>query len=125
MTVRFELPLHVNFEWGMNRVYSGDHWSIRKQQAAQVHILVKAAIRKQCRNVPVFGSPVTVRIRYNSRLDIDNHGYITKLIIDGMKGLLIKDDDKRYVRELIQCFHTLDKQKIIVEVWDEKGEWFR
>lgn len=31
-------------------------------------------------------------LSYNSRLDIDNHGYLSKLIIDGLKGYLLEDD---------------------------------
>lgn len=125
MTYRFELPMQIRSEWGMNRVYSGDHWSVRKRQATQVHLMVRSAIWKQCSSVRLFEKPVTIRILYRSRLDIDNHGYVSKLIIDGMKGVLIKDDDKRYVRELIQSFHNGDKNKVIVEVWDEDGEWIR
>lgn len=125
MTYRFELPLQIRSEWGMNSVYSGEHWGARKRQAAQVHMLVRAAIRKQCSGAQIFGEPVTIRIRYNSRLDIDNHGYVSKLIIDGMKGILIKDDDRRYVKELIQQFHHEDTRKVFVEVWDGAGEWIR
>ena len=116
MKIRFAIDLAPNSEWGMNRVYSGSHWSIRKRQAAEVHALVKAAIRKQNRNVRKFSEPVTICIWYNSRLDIDNHGYLAKLIIDGMKGTLIEDDDRRYVKELYQGFYGGDKKKIIVEV---------
>lgn len=116
MTVRFTIDLQPNSEWGMNRVYSGEHWGQRKRQAQQVHLLVKAAIRKQHRNVQMFREPVCVAIWYNSRLDIDNHGYLAKLIIDGMKGVLIKDDDRRYVKELCQGFYAGNTQCIIVEV---------
>lgn len=125
MTYRFELPLQIRSEWGMNRVYAGDHWSVRKRQATQVHMLVRTAIRKQCSGAQIFVEPVTIRIRYNSRLDIDNHGYVSKLIIDGMKGVLIKDDDQHYVKELIQQFHHEDNRKVYVEVWDGAGEWIR
>lgn len=117
MTVRFELNgLAPNSEWGMNRVYAGEHWGARKRQAQVVHMLVKSSIRAKYRHVELFEKPVRVRILYNSRLDIDNHGYLSKLFIDGMKGLLIEDDDRRYVRELVQGFHNGDRRKIIVEV---------
>lgn len=114
--IRFSLDLTPNAQWGMNKVYSGKHWSIRKEQASQVHLLVRAAIRKQNRSVRKFRNPVNVRIFYNSRLDIDNHGYLSKLIIDGMKGVLIEDDDRRFVRSLTQEFHSGDRGKIFVEV---------
>ena len=81
-----------------------------------MHLLVRAAIRKQNRSVRIFREPVSVSIWYNSRLDIDNHGYLAKLIIDGIKGVLIEDDDRRYVRELYQGFYGGDRKMIIVEV---------
>lgn len=122
MTVRFTLELEPNSKWGMNSIYAGKHWSERKKQAQEVHLLVRAAIRKQNRNVRIFREPVSVSIWYNSRLDIDNHGYLAKLIIDGMKGVLIQDDDRRYVMELHQYFHEKDKRLIFVEVDEIDGE---
>ena len=123
MTVRFTLQIPVNASWGMNAVYSGKkHWNQRQNQANDVHLLVKAAIRKQNRNVRLLKRPVAVRILYNSRLDIDNHGYLTKLIIDGMKGVLIEDDDRRYVKSVTQAFHAGAKDLILVEVEETNEE---
>ena len=116
MTVRYTIDLTPTSEWGMNKIYSGKHWNERKQQAQQVHLLVRASIRKQHKSVRLFREPVAIRIWYNSRLDIDNHGFLSKMIIDGMKGVLIQDDDRRYVKELVQGFHSWDRNKIIVEV---------
>lgn len=120
MTVKFTLDLAPNAKWGLNAVYSSSkHWSDRKAQAQQVHLLVKAAIRKQNRSVRMFRVPVNVRIRYNSRLDIDNHGYLAKLIIDGMKGVLIEDDDRKHVKSLTQEFHAGARELILVEVEED------
>ena len=116
MPVNFVIALKPSAEWGMNRVYAGKHWSIRKAQAQQMHLIVKTAIRQQVRGARLFEKPVVVRIRYNSRLDIDNHGYLAKLIIDGMKGLLIEDDDRRFVKRLEQGFHAGARDLILVEV---------
>lgn len=118
---RFTIPLYpTSKEWGMNGVYAQEkHWAKRKDQAHTVHALVRARIRRQNRNVQRFDKPVVVWIYYNSRLDIDNHGYLSKLIIDGMKGLLIEDDDRRFVRGLYQGFHSGDPGIIIVEVEEQ------
>ena len=117
----FTVPIHPDSRtWGMNGVYSQTkHWAARKSQASQVHTLVRAQIRSVSRNVRKFDKPVSVRIFYNSRLDIDNHGYLAKLIIDGMKGILIEDDNRRFVRSLYQGFHNGDKNLILVEVEEE------
>lgn len=114
--VRFTLNIKPSSAYGMNAIYSGRHWAERKKQASAVHMLVRTAIRKQIRNPQMFRVPVSVSIYYNSRLDIDNHGYLAKLIIDGMKGVLIEDDDRRFVRSLHQGFHSEDKNLIFVEV---------
>lgn len=118
MKIRFTLDLQPCSAWGMNKIYAGTHWNERKEQAQAVHLLVRASIRKQHRNVRMFREPVSISIWYNSRLDIDNHGYLAKLIIDGMKGVLIQDDDRRFVKELYQGFYSGDRKKIIVEVME-------
>ena len=115
--IRFRLALKPTAKWGMNELYaSAKHWSKRGSQAHEVHLLVKQAIRNQNRNVKPFKCPVSVRILYNSRLDLDNHGYLAKLIIDGMKGVLIEDDDRRYVKEITHGFHSGDPGVVLVEV---------
>lgn len=114
--VKFTLHLRPTSEWGMNKVYAGKHWNERKTQAAQVHLMVRTAIRRQIRTVQKFQKPVTVTILYNSRLDIDNHGYLAKMIIDGMKGLLIEDDNRKFVDCLVQGFHAGSPEEIYVYV---------
>ena len=61
----------------------------------------------------IFDCPVVIDIAYNSKLDIDNHGYLSKLIVDGMKGYLIHEDSRKYVQGLIQRFHEEGEQIII------------
>lgn len=120
--IRFRVSLKPTAKWGLNELYaSAKHWTKRGDQAHEVHLLVKQAIRNQNRNIKPFTRPVSVRILYNSRLDLDNHGYLAKLIIDGMKGVLIEDDDRRYVRELVQGFHAGSRSLILVEVKDYEG----
>ena len=62
---------------------------------------------------------VEVNLYYNDRLDIDNHGYIAKLVIDSLKGLFIVDDTKKYVKKLTQEFY--EDQGILVEIKEYKG----
>ena len=112
----FVIGMAVNGKWSLNRIYSGLHKSARAKQAQTVHWLVRSAISRQCKPIRMFEKPVKVHIQYNSRLDIDNHGYLSKLIIDGMKGILIQDDTRRYVTCLKQIFHTENASKIFVDV---------
>lgn len=117
--IAFILDLDVTGEWGLNRLYAGVHWSKRKCQAEQIHGLVRATLVKKRIPRKAFTKPVNVRISYNSRLDIDNHGYLSKLIIDGLKGYLLEDDRRRYIRGLHQCFW--EGKGVLVEIF-EKGE---
>lgn len=116
MEIEFVIPLKPTGQHGLNRLYAGIHWAKRQKQADEMHLRVRAALadakipRQPCTE------PVRITLLYNSRMDIDNHGYITKLIIDGLKGWVIQDDDRRYVGELVQGFHSLDSGLIIVRV---------
>lgn len=117
--IAFVLDLDVTGEWGLNKLYAGVHWSKRKHQAEQIHGLVQTTLKQKRIPRKVFTKPVNVRISYNSRLDIDNHGYLSKLIIDGLKGYLIEDDRRKYIRALHQCFWS--GEGVLVEIF-EKGE---
>mgnify|MGYP005787302739 CR=1 FL=1 len=117
--IAFVLDLEVTGEWGLNKLYAGVHWSKRKHQAEQIHGLVQTTLRQKRIPRKMFSKPVSVRISYNSRLDIDNHGCLSKLIIDGLKGYLIEDDRRKYIRALHQCFWS--GEGVLVEIF-EKGE---
>lgn len=119
--INFVIRLRPTAEWGMNDLYSQKkRRNDRMRQAEMVHLMVRAAIRQQVRPVQQFRKPVVVTIWFNSRLDVDNHGFLSKLIIDGMKGLLIEDDDRKHVAGLEQYFHDNDPNDIFVEVRNVK-----
>lgn len=109
-----EIPLKVDSRLGLNKQYSGKHWAKRKSEADEVHTAVKIALNK-CKDKKLFHNPVRITLRYNSRLDCDNHGYLTKLIIDGLKDDVLIDDSPRYVRQIITEYQSISKN-IIVEV---------
>lgn len=115
---RFVLPLKVTGEYGMNRIYAGVHWSKRKKQAEEIHALVRYELYRQ--KIPRRASekPVELRFYYNSKLDVSNHGYLSKLIEDALKGYLIVDDSRKYVRRFVQEFW--DGDGILVEVREAK-----
>lgn len=61
-----------------------------------------------------FQEPVSITFWWNDRLDLDNHSYAEKLIVDGMKGWVIQDDDRRFVREIRHKFY--DQGHITIEI---------
>lgn len=101
-------------EFGMNSLYSGKHWSKRREDAKYIHQTVRAALMEQRIPHRMFQKPVCVTFFWNDRLDLDNHSYAGKLILDTLKGYLIKDDDRRFVREINHRFYN--ESRITVEV---------
>lgn len=101
-------------EYGMNAYYAGKHWSRRKQDAEYWHLLTRSALnRQEVRRTP-FEKPVVVTILWNDRLDIDNHAVMGKMIVDALKGRLINDDNRRWVKGVCHFFH--DEDYILVKI---------
>lgn len=105
-------------EYGLNAYYAGKHWSKRKRDAEFWHTLTRACMDGQgVRRVP-FMRPVVITLHYNDRLDIDNHAVMGKMIVDAMKGRVIEDDNRRWLKGVCHYFH--DEDYISVEVREIK-----
>ena len=101
-------------QFGLNAIYAGKHWSRRKQDSEYWHMIVAGELRKQGIAKQPAEAPVSIRFCWNDRLDLDNHAYMRKMIIDALKGWVIKDDDRRYISAITDGWH--DGDCIIVEV---------
>ena len=62
-----------------------------------------------------FDCPVDIELYYNSKLDCSNHAYLTKMIEDALKGHVIKDDTKKYVKSIKQSFWDGEGVKVVVK----------
>ncbi len=101
-------------DYGMNAYYAGKHWSVRKRDADFWHHLVRSCLDGQeVRRIP-FKRPVIISFWFNDRLDCSNHGVMIKMIEDGMKGRLIQDDSRKYVKGIECYFHDEDYIKVEV-----------
>ena len=101
-------------EYGMNAYYAGKHWSKRKQDADYWHLLTIGALnRSEVRRTP-FERPVEIRFLWNDRLDIDNHAVMGKMIVDALKGRLIHDDNRPWLKGISHYFH--DEEYILVMI---------
>jgi len=114
--IKFTVPLKVTGEYGMNKIYAGIHWAKRQKQAKEIHELMHYSMMAQHVPKKLFKRPVVININYNSNLDIDNHGYLTKMLVDGLKGYLIEDDKRKFVTEIRQKFY--DGKDILIEIWE-------
>lgn len=122
MTEKFIIPYpeyaserrRWNKDYGLNAYYSGKHWSVRKKDAEYWHWLTVLNMNQQnVRRTPL-KRPVIITFRWNDRLDCSNHAIIAKMIEDAMKGRVIEDDSRRFVKGVCHYFH--DEDYIGIEV---------
>lgn len=100
--------------YGLNAYYVGKHWAERKKDAETLHTLTRASFRGSgIRKAPV-NYPVEVRFFWDDGLDVDNHAVLGKSILDAMKGYVIQDDSRRFVRKVSHEFW--DGGAILVEI---------
>lgn len=102
--VNIIIPIKVTSKLSLNKIYSGIHWSVRCKYAEEFHKMVQIELLKRGIYRGSYMGAVEIRFRFNSNLDIDNHGYIKKMIIDGLKGYIIEDDSKKYVKKTTEEF---------------------
>ena len=103
----FTIGYTLNSQDSLNKIYAGIHWSKRKAYADLFKMVVRNALKRTA--VGCYQEPVEVEMKFNTGIDIDNCGLAQKLIIDGMKGILIRDDSPKCVR------------KVSMEHWDGEG----
>lgn len=112
--IQFIIPFKVTDKYSLNRIYSGVHWATRKKQADEMHRLVALSVKAQSID-KIVENPIELELYFNSRLDCSNHGYLTKMIEDALKGVIIKDDTKKYVKGIYQGFWDGDGIKVIIK----------
>lgn len=112
--IEFVMPLDRAGEYSLNKIYAGVHWTKRQKQAQEMHWMVLGALKKAGIKKRICKGPVTIQLSYNTKMDIDNHGYLSKLIIDGLKGYLIMDDTKKHVGCIIQDFWSGKGVKVCI-----------
>lgn len=97
-----------------NKLYASSHWRSRQKLAKEVHELVMAYSPKK-----LFKVPVNIRIdayyKHKHRRDSDN--VEAKLLIDGLCGRVIQDDDPRYVHDVTTRSHIgSETNKVVIYV---------
>ena len=97
-----------NKRYSLNAYYAGKHWMERKEDSNYWHWLSHSALATQCRSIKMFEEPVTLEFNFNDSLDCSNHAAIAKMIEDSLRGIVIKDDSRKYVKQIILGFHEED-----------------
>lgn len=102
--------------YSLNALYAGLHWSVRKRNADTWHALTRAALQQAGLPRRPLPYPVEITFYYDDGLDVDNHAYMSKMILDGCKGWLVEDDSRRYVKAVTNRFSLAPSDCIRVEV---------
>lgn len=100
--------------YGLNAIYQGKHWTKRREDSEFWHYLVHNELHRQGIPRKTFENPVRITMFWNDNMDIDNHSYIGKMIVDALKGWLIADDTRKYFASVTHRFH--DKDYVLVEI---------
>ena len=113
MKLIYKIPINIDKKHlSLNKIYAGVHWAKRKKDKDEIWLLVRSVVGIQ----KPLEKPVKIKMSFNSDLDVSNHGYLFKLIEDGLvKCGVIQNDSYKYV----QCnIMTLQKafRGVIVEV---------
>lgn len=101
-------------KYGMNAYYAGKHWAERKKDSEFWHMITRAEMRRQGIPKKVISGPVTIQFFWNDGLDIDNHAVMGKMIVDAMKGWVIEDDSRRYLKGVAHSWWAEDKILIVI-----------
>lgn len=92
--------------FGLNAIYTGKHWKARQADAKFWHSLVHSELVRQGVKKQIFKNPVRIYFFWNDKMDCSNHAYMGKMIEDALKGWLIEDDSRKYVKEITHGFHS-------------------
>lgn len=103
-----------NKRFGLNAYYAGKHWAQRKEDAKELHSLAMLAMKRAHIRKQFVNGPVEVIFRWNDGLDADNHAAMGKAFVDAMKGYILPDDNRKWVRKVSHEFW--DGETIQVEV---------
>ena len=101
---KFEIPdCHPSInQW------HGRHWSHKEYLKGIWYKMVMACAKKA--KVPKINQPVEIHIDYFNPRHIDLDNLTPKFILDGLKGIVILDDNPNIVKKISWTF-TKDKNK--------------
>ena len=80
-----------------------------------MHRIVRVALKKSRISPVLFERPVYMYFYFNDRLDCSNHAVYVKLIEDALKGYLLRDDSRKFVKGILISFHDEDVIKVKIK----------
>lgn len=106
-------------KYGLNAYYSGKHWAQRAKDSEYWKCIVNESLKSHKIRLRTFKNPISISFYWDDKLDIDNHAVMGKMILDALKGKLVNDDNRKWVKKVS---HEFWNEKIIkVVLKEEKG----
>ena len=102
--------------YGLNALYSTskNRWE-RTSDKDFWHTLVMLELNRCRIKRAEFTAPARITFLWDDGLDIDNHAYMGKMIVDALKGYLLHDDSRKWLVEVRHRFHDEKRITVIVE----------
>ena len=119
MTIEFTVPYPVRKSawtkrYGFNAYWAGKKPCVRAADARDLETFVRLCLRQQGVPVRLFEKPVSISFWHNTRMDVDNHAAIEKMVVDALKGWLLRNDDRRHYREKHSFFHDENYMRVVI-----------
>lgn len=119
----FEIPYpDKKTQWtkpySMNAIYAGKHWAERAKDKEYWYYLTAGALNRAKIERKLMRGPASITFFWNDGLDLDNHAYIAKMITDSLKGILIRDDGRRFYQQMTFRFWDENRIKVEIEEYD-------
>lgn len=105
-----------------NQLYSGRHWSKRAAMAAEAKTAVRVAIGDYAGEPE--DEPVHITVTsYVTHHPMDADNICSKLVIDGLIGWLITDDNPKYVLSVTTKSRVdKDNPRVVIEILSQEQE---
>ena len=104
-----------NKRFGMNAYMGRKNYYARMKDVNDIHNLVYYCLKKDHVKKEIFKAPVEINFYWNDRQDCDNHSALGKMIVDALKGYLIKDDSPKYFQKVTHEFWKGNTIKVVVK----------
>lgn len=99
---------------------SGKHWAKRKNDKDYWQYLILNALRVNKIPKQPLDMAVTANFKWNDGLDIDNHTYMGKMIIDALVGHVLVNDNRKWLKGVSHEFHN--ENWLEIEIKRYEGE---
>lgn len=113
------ITLHDERAPSWNKLYVQGHWSQRKRLVDEIKWKMRAAMDAE---PTMHAGPVHITVTaVYKRSPVDCDNVAAKIFVDALKGLVIADDDIRYVESVTTVSTKGKRDQVIVEVCDATG----